>query len=98
VADRIAEIRKYFPNADNKRFTIGAFYRFFIPFVLPNTIEKESYLGYRAVLPSLGKISRLLSGNVVLPTLNSFLSFRQRFVKLCTQPMRLRRLIPVLAR
>jgi len=42
--------------------------------------------------------ARKLSGNVVLPTLNSFLSFRRRFVKLCTQPMRLRRLIPVLAR
>ena len=43
-ADRIAEIRKYLPKADNKRFTIGAFYRFFIPFVLPNTIEKAIYL------------------------------------------------------
>ncbi len=46
--------------------------------------EMESYLGYRAVLPSLGKISRD--------------DCRRRFVKLCTQPMRLRRLIPVLAR
>ena len=43
-ADRIAEIRKYFPNADNKRFTIATFYRLFIPFVLPNTIEKAIYL------------------------------------------------------
>lgn len=43
-ADRIAEIRKYLPTADNKRFTIGAFYRFFIPFVLPNNIEKAIYL------------------------------------------------------
>jgi len=43
-ADRIAEIRKYLPKADNKRFTIGAFYRFFIPFILPNNIEKVVYL------------------------------------------------------
>lgn len=44
-ADRIAEIRKYIPNAtSNKHFTIGAFYRFFIPFVLSMTIEKAIYL------------------------------------------------------
>ncbi|MBQ6298381.1 MAG: hypothetical protein IJK81_11990 [Selenomonadaceae bacterium] len=43
-ADRIAEIRKYFPNSDKTHFTIGTFYRVFIPFVLPATIEKAIYL------------------------------------------------------
>ena len=44
-ADRIAEIRKYLSKgADNKRFTIGMFYRLFIPFVLPPEVEKTIYL------------------------------------------------------
>ncbi|MBQ4495163.1 MAG: hypothetical protein II968_05285 [Selenomonadaceae bacterium] len=48
--DRIAEIRRYIPNpGDNRkigdnRFTIGTYYRFFIPFVLPTEINKVIYL------------------------------------------------------
>lgn len=42
--DRIAQIRKYFPQIDKNNFTIGAFYRIFIPFVLPTNIEKAIYL------------------------------------------------------
>ncbi|MBQ3442117.1 MAG: hypothetical protein IJG33_02605 [Selenomonadaceae bacterium] len=43
-ADRIRAIYQGFPNADKKRFTIGTFYRLFVPFVLPETIEKAIYL------------------------------------------------------
>ena len=43
-ADRIKEVYQGFPNADKRRFTIGAFYRLFIPFVLPAEIEKAIYL------------------------------------------------------
>lgn len=43
-ADKIEEIRKYLPFVDKNRFTIGAFYRFFIPFVLSTEIEKAIYL------------------------------------------------------
>ncbi len=43
-ADKIAEIRELFPQADKTRFTIGMFYRFFIPNVLPQSIDKAIYL------------------------------------------------------
>ena len=43
-ADRIAEIRKSFPTADKTSFTIAAFYRFFIPELLPADVEKAIYL------------------------------------------------------
>ena len=43
-ADWIKKIYQGFPNSDKKRFTIGAFYRLFVPFVLPETIEKAIYL------------------------------------------------------
>ncbi|MBR6711543.1 MAG: hypothetical protein IKI76_00935 [Selenomonadaceae bacterium] len=42
-ADRIKAIYQGFPNADKSRFTIGAFYQVFIPFVLPKDIEKAIY-------------------------------------------------------
>lgn len=43
-ADRIAEIRKVFPQVDKTRFSIAMFYRFFISNVLPTQIEKVIYL------------------------------------------------------
>ena len=43
-ADKIEEIRKAFPTADKTRFTIGAFYRLLIPYVLPAETEKAIYL------------------------------------------------------
>ena len=42
-ADKIAQIRELFPNVDKTRFSIGMFYRFFIPHVLPAEIEKVIY-------------------------------------------------------
>lgn len=43
-ADKIAEIKKLFPTAAKTRFTIGMFYRLFIPHVLSLDIEKAIYL------------------------------------------------------
>lgn len=44
-ADRITELRKYLlRKVDTPSFTVGAFYRLFIPFVLPTNIEKAIYL------------------------------------------------------
>ena len=43
-AERISEIRKYLPQVDKRRFTIGAYYRLLIPFVLSKEIEKAIYL------------------------------------------------------
>ena len=43
-ADRLAAIKKFFPKLDKSRFTFGAFYRLFIPTVLPADIEKAVYL------------------------------------------------------
>lgn len=43
-ADKIEEIKKFFPGADRTRFSIGMFYRFLIPYVLPLNIEKSVYL------------------------------------------------------
>ena len=42
--DKIAEISNLFPTAYKTRFTMGMFYRFFIPAVLPNNLEKAIYL------------------------------------------------------
>ena len=42
-ADKIAQIRELFPEVDKTRFSIGMFYRFFIPHVLPAEIEKVIY-------------------------------------------------------
>ena len=43
-ADRIAEIKELFPTAAKTRYTIGMFYRFFIPQVLSPDIGKAIYL------------------------------------------------------
>ena len=43
-ADRIEEINKLLPRAVKLRFTIGMYYRFFIPHVLPTEIERVIYL------------------------------------------------------
>lgn len=43
-ADKISAIKKRFPSADKTRFSIGMFYRFLIPYVLPTNIEKSIYL------------------------------------------------------
>ena len=43
-ADRIEEINNLLPGAVKLRFTIGMYYRFFIPHVLPPEIEKVIYL------------------------------------------------------
>lgn len=43
-ADKIAEVNSYLPQFLKSRFTIGEFYRVFIPFVLPAEIDKAIYL------------------------------------------------------
>ena len=43
-ADRIAEIKELFPTAAKTRYSIGMFYRFFIPQVLSPDIERAIYL------------------------------------------------------
>jgi len=43
-ADRLAEIKEYFPNFDVDRYSFAAFYRFFIPQLLSQGIEKAIYL------------------------------------------------------
>ena len=43
-ADRIAEIKELFPTAAKTRYSIGMFYRFFIPQVLSSDIERAIYL------------------------------------------------------
>ncbi|MBE8951727.1 MAG: hypothetical protein SR1Q7_01115 [Quinella sp. 1Q7] len=43
-ADRIKNIMQSFPKADKTRFTVAMFYRFFIPHVLSQEIEKAIYL------------------------------------------------------
>ncbi len=43
-ADKIAEIDKLFPKVNRTRFTMGMFYRFFIPELLLPEIEKAVYL------------------------------------------------------
>ena len=43
-ADKIAEIRNFFPEVDKTRFSIGMFYRFFIAHILPAEVEKAIYL------------------------------------------------------
>ena len=43
-ADRIEKIYQSFPRIDKRRFSIATFYRFFIPVVFPNDIEKAIYL------------------------------------------------------
>lgn len=43
-ADGLAAIKKFFPKLDKSRFTFGAFYRLFIPTVLPADVEKAIYL------------------------------------------------------
>ncbi len=42
--EEIQEIYEFFPKVDKTRFSIGMFYRFFIPFVLSENIEKAIYL------------------------------------------------------
>lgn len=42
-ADKIAKIRELIPEVDKIRLSIGAFYRFFIPYVLPAEVEKAIY-------------------------------------------------------
>lgn len=42
-ADKIAEIRKCFPQIDKNYLSIGMFYRIFIPFVLPESVDKAIY-------------------------------------------------------
>ena len=39
-ADKLAVIKKIFPKVDKSRYTFGAFYRLFIPTVLPADVEK----------------------------------------------------------
>lgn len=43
-ADVFEQLRIYMPKALDRRYTIGAFYRCVIPFVLPESIEKAIYL------------------------------------------------------
>lgn len=43
-AEEIQEIYKLFPKVDKTRFSIAMFYRFFIPLVLSENIEKAIYL------------------------------------------------------
>ncbi|MBR4152461.1 MAG: hypothetical protein IKT98_05825 [Selenomonadaceae bacterium] len=42
--DKISEVKQLFPTAEKTRFTIAMFYRFFIPRVLPSSIERAIYL------------------------------------------------------
>lgn len=42
--DKIAEIREFFPKIDEVRFSIAMFYRFIIPYLLPQNTEKAIYL------------------------------------------------------
>ncbi|MBR2733031.1 MAG: glycosyltransferase family 8 protein [Selenomonadaceae bacterium] len=43
-ADRIAEIKRMFPAANQMRYSIAMFYRFLIPKVFPPEVEKVIYL------------------------------------------------------
>ena len=43
-ADKIAEIRNFFPNIDKSIFSVAMFYRFFIPHIFPAEIKKAIYL------------------------------------------------------
>ncbi len=43
-ADKIEYIKKMFPQASETRFSIGMFYRFFIPYLLAADIDKAIYL------------------------------------------------------
>ncbi len=43
-ADNLAAIKKFFPKVDKSRYTFGAFYRLFIPTVLPADVAKAVYL------------------------------------------------------
>lgn len=43
-ADKMAEVNSYLPKFSKSRFTIGAFYRFLIPFVISTEIDKAIYL------------------------------------------------------
>ena len=43
-ADKIAEIRKFFPDVDNTRFSVATYYRLFIPQFFAPEIEKVIYL------------------------------------------------------
>ena len=43
-ADKIAKIKELFPTAAKTRYSIGMFYRFFIPQVLSPDIERTIYL------------------------------------------------------
>lgn len=43
-ADKLAAIKKFFPSINKTRYTFGAFYRLFIPTVLPADVSKAIYL------------------------------------------------------
>ena len=49
-AEKIAEINSLFPNVDKARFNKAMFYRFLIPQVLPNDIDKAIYLDLNTVV------------------------------------------------
>ena len=42
--DKIAKIRENFPEVDKTRFSVGMFYRFFIPYIFPAEMKKAIYL------------------------------------------------------
>ncbi len=43
-ADKISEMKNLFRDVEQSRFTVGMFYRFFIPQALPKNVEKAIYL------------------------------------------------------
>ncbi|MBR0290209.1 MAG: hypothetical protein IJQ82_14630, partial [Selenomonadaceae bacterium] len=49
-ADKLAEIKNFFPNADKIRLNKAVFYKFLIPQTLPSDIEKTIYLESNVVV------------------------------------------------
>ena len=68
-ADEIAEIKLLFPNANKTRYSIGMFYRFLIPNVLPNDISKALYLDADIIVNlDISELWRIDLGDKVLAT------------------------------
>ena len=66
-ADRIEEINTLLPRAVKLRFTIGMYYRFFIPHVLPPDIERVIYLdGDLVVNLDIEKLWRIDLGDKIM--------------------------------
>ena len=87
-ADKISEIKELFPTAAKTRYSIGMFYRFFIPQLLPKEIKKAIYLDSDTIIhldiSEMWKIDladKLLGAiNEVNITSNPLQSFADKFL------------------